>query len=157
MLTFDAHGVRFRYPDDWSLSHEHQGSALVINLQTPGTAFWSLTLLEDCPPVEDVLEAAIAAFEDEYEEVDVYRHETSATELPTAACDLDFVYLDLVNSAAIRSILIGDYTALVMYQAEGREFEDLQADFDAVMSSLEYVIEEDDGPECNEHGDHHHG
>jgi hypothetical protein len=156
MLTYDSHGVRFRYPEDWSLSHEHQGSSLVINLQTPGTAFWSLTLLADCPPVEDVLEAAIAAFEEEYGEVDVYRHDASTAELPTAACDLDFVYLDLVNSAAIRSILIGDYTALVMYQAEGREFEDLQADFDAVMASLEYIAE-DEPSEGEGHRDHHHG
>jgi hypothetical protein len=138
MQTFQAHGVRFAYPDDWELSHEHQGQSLIVNLQTPGTAFWSLTLLEDCPPIEDVLEAAIAAFEDEYEDVDVYRHETSVADLPTVECDLDFVYLDLVNSASIRSIDVGDFTALVMYQAEGREFEDLQSDFEAVMASLEY-------------------
>ena len=142
MRQFDSHGVRFRYPDDWTLTHEHQGSSLVVNLQTPGTAFWSLTLLADCPDVNEVLEAAIAAFEEEYENVDVYVQETSLEELPTAACDLDFVCLDLVNSASIRSILLGDCTALVMYQAESREFEDLQADFDAVMSSLEYVIED---------------
>jgi len=138
MQTFNAHGVRFAYPDDWVLSHEHQGGSLVINLQTPGTAFWSLTLLEDCPPVEEVLDAAILAFEDEYQNVDVYRHETSLAELPTAACDLDFVYLDLVNSASICSMDLGDCTALVMYQAEGREFDDLRADFEAVMDSLEY-------------------
>lgn len=143
MQKFDSHGVRFSYPDDWTLTHEHQGSSLVVNLQTPGTAFWSLTLLPECPPVEEVLEAAIAAFEEEYDEVDVYRQETSLEELPTAACELDFVCLDLVSSAAIRSILLGDCTALVMYQAEDREFEDLQADFDAVMSSLEYVVEDD--------------
>lgn len=143
MQTFNAHGVRFAYPDDWVLSHEHEGSSLIINLETPGTAFWSLTLLADSPPIEEVLDAAIMAFEDEYQDVDVYRRDTSLAEVPTAACDLDFVCLDLVNSASICSMDLGDYTALVMYQAEGREFEDLKADFEAVMSSLEYVVEDE--------------
>jgi hypothetical protein len=139
MKTFDAHGVRFHYPDDWSLSHDHDGGSLNVNLQTPGTAFWSLTLLEDRPPVEDVLNAAIAAYEEEYPQVDVYRHETSLAETPTASCDLDFVYLDLVNSAALRSILTEDFTALVVFQGEGREFDQRQDEFHAVMASLQYA------------------
>jgi len=142
MLTFDAHGVRFNYPDDWTITHDHEGPSLNINLQTPGTAFWSLTLLADRPPVEAVLEAAIAAYEDEYQNVDVYRHETSMAELPIAACDLDFVYLDLVSSASLRSILTEAFTALVVFQGEGREFEALQPKFDAVMSSLQYACDE---------------
>jgi hypothetical protein len=156
MLTFDAHGVRFQYPDDWTLSHEEREESLVINLQSPGTAFWSLTLLDDAPPVEEVLEAAIVAYQEEYEEVDVYRHETALAELPTAACDLDFVYLDLVNSASLQSISLGDVTALVMYQAEGKEFDDVAADFEAVMSSLEYVVEAGDEPEHGQGHDHDH-
>ena len=62
-----------------------------------------------------------------------------------------------VSDAWLRAMgRLGDYTALVMYQAEGREFEDLQADFDAVMASLEYIAE-DDPSEGEGHCDHHHG
>jgi hypothetical protein len=53
MQTFDAHGVRFNYPDDWTLTHDHGEDSLTVNLQTPGTAFWSLTLLTECPPVDE--------------------------------------------------------------------------------------------------------
>lgn len=140
MRLFNAHGLRFEYPDDWTLTEQESDGLMSVHLQSPGTAFWSLTLLPDCPPVEDVLEAAIAAYRAEYAEVDVYRQDTSLAGLPTAACTLDFVYLDLVNSAALKSVATPDFTAFVVFQGEGREFEMLQPQYAALMESLEYLM-----------------
>jgi hypothetical protein len=78
----------------------------------------------------------------EYPGVDIYRQESPLTEVPTASCDLDFMYLDLVNSASLQSIGLAEFTALVVFQGEGREFEQRQEEYEAVMRSLEYASAE---------------
>uniref|UniRef100_A0A7C4LMP1 Uncharacterized protein n=1 Tax=Schlesneria paludicola TaxID=360056 RepID=A0A7C4LMP1_9PLAN len=144
MSTFAARGVRFSYPDDWTLTQQQRDGVFSVHLQSPGTSFWLLTLLPDCPAVEDVLEAAISAYREEYREVDVYRQETPLAGLPTAACTLDFVCLDLVNSAVLKSVALPAFTAFVVFQGEGHEFETLQPQFTALMESLEYTLFDDE-------------
>ncbi len=136
MQTYLGHGVRFRYPADWTLSEEEQGATVNIHLQTPGLAFWMLTLLPPTTDVVDVVEATVAAFEDEYEQVDRYDRSVEFDDLRTAGCDLDFVCLDLVNSASVRAVALAESTALVMFQGEDRELSELRPQFEAVTDSL---------------------
>lgn len=136
MQTYLGHGVRFCYPTEWALTEEAQGPSVNIHLQTPGLAFWMLTLLPPMTDVVDVVEATVAAFEDEYEQVDRYDRSPEFDDLRTAGCDLDFVCLDLVNSASIRAVALTESTALVMYQGEDRELATFRPQFEAVTDSL---------------------
>ncbi len=136
MQTYLGHGIRFQYPAEWVVSEEEHGPTVNIHLQTPGMAFWMLTLLPSTTDVTDVVEAAVAAFEDEYEQVDRYDRSPEFDDLRTAGCDLDFVCLDLVNSACIRAVALTEHTALVLFQGEDRELETFRSQLDAVTESL---------------------
>lgn len=136
MAIYQNHGIRFEYPDDWILSQEEQDSTVNIHLQTPGLAFWTLTLLPTTNSVNEVVEAAVAAFEEEYDQVDRYDRSVEFDGVRTAGCDLDFVCLDLVNSACVRAIALAESTALILFQGEDREWDTYREPFEAVTTSL---------------------
>jgi hypothetical protein len=50
--------------------------------------------------------------------------------------DLAFYYLDLTNTAVVRSLRIAQTTYTIFFQAEDREFERVQRVFQAMMTSL---------------------
>ena len=169
MAVCDAAGVRFVYPEGWELSQEEHGRDLTFHLQTGGTAFWSLTLLSSKPAAAEAVEAVVQAFQDEYPEVDVYDGPDLMLEGPAAGCEIDFVYLDMVNSAVVRAEATSAFTAVMVYQAEQREFEGLQPEFEAIGSSLRYANDDEapglrgpalGGGHAHDHdhdqGHHHH-
>uniref|UniRef100_A0A7C2NWT4 DUF1795 domain-containing protein n=1 Tax=Schlesneria paludicola TaxID=360056 RepID=A0A7C2NWT4_9PLAN len=138
MNVFCDDGVRFEYPDDWSLARETGAGRITLHLQTPGAAFWCLTLLTDCPSAAEAIEAAAAAYQAEYPQVDVYRDVAPLEGGPAAGCNLDFVYVDLVSSVSLRAEETNEFTALVLYQGEDRELEEYRPQFEAVTASLRY-------------------
>jgi hypothetical protein len=136
MTTYHGHGLQFQYPPEWTLTEEAHESSTNIHLQTPGLAFWTLTLLPNTTSVMDVVEATVDAFEEEYDQVDRYDREFEFDGVRTAGCDLDFVCLDLVNSACVRAIALAESTALVLFQGEDREWDAFREQFEDVTASL---------------------
>jgi len=161
-----ADGVVFVYPEGWDLSREEHGTDVTWHLQTDGSAFWSLTLLASRPTAEDALEAVLDAFRQEYPDLDIYTGPDLALPGPVAGCDLDFVYVDLVNSARIRAEATSAFTAIVIYQGEDREVAQYREQFEAISRSLRYSGDlPDPEPEpghdhdggCGPGCDHDHG
>jgi hypothetical protein len=136
MASYQNHGIRFEYPDDWMLTQEEQDATVNIHLQTPGLAFWTLTLLPTTNNVIEVVEATVDAFEEEYDQVDRYDRSVEFDGVRTAGCDLDFVCLDLVNSACVRAIALAESTALILFQGEDRVWETYREQFNSVTASL---------------------
>lgn len=144
--TYTGHGLVFHYPTDWTLSEDASDGVATVSLQTPGAAFWSLTVFADRPAAEDVLGAVLAAYRDDYPELDIYGVSTTICQLPAEACDLDFVCFDLVSSAALRSFETLTRTFLIVYQGQDREIEQFRADFERIISSLHLDSEEFESP-----------
>jgi hypothetical protein len=138
VAVFCDDGVRFEYPDDWTLSRDTGDGRITLHLQSPGAAFWCLTLLTDRPTAAEAIQAAVEAYRAEYPEVDVYEPTSPIDGSPAAACDLDFVYVDLVSSVSLRAEETTEFTALVLYQADDRELELYRPQFEAVTASLRY-------------------
>jgi hypothetical protein len=114
--TYQSHGVKFRYPRDWELSEQQEGEQISITVSSPLTAFWTLTLFLDRPDPGDIVAAALDAFHEEYAELDDYPSKTRLCKRPTVARDIDFVCLELLNSASIRAFRARDFTVLVLFQ-----------------------------------------
>lgn len=144
--TYTGHGVVFQYPTDWALTEDEADGEVTVSLQTPGAAFWSLTVFADRPSAEDVLGAVLTAYRDEYPELDIYAISTSICRLPAEACDLDFVCLDLVSSAALRSFESLTRTFLIVYQGQDRELERFRTEFERIIASLSLDSEELESP-----------
>lgn len=138
MPVCQADGVTFVYPEGWELSRDEHGTDVTWHLQTDGSAFWSLTLLASCPTAEEAVEAVVDAFREEYPDLDVYSGPDTPLPGPAAGCDIDFVYVDLVNAARIRAEATSVFTAVVVYQGEDREVELYREQFEAITRSLRY-------------------
>lgn len=129
-------GIQFRYPEDWELSEEGGRSELSITVSRDGTSFWSITLLRDRPSPEDVLDTVVEAFHDDYPEVDVYPTMTEIAHRPAFARDVEFVCLEMLNSAFLRAFQSEQHTVLVFYQTTDTELDEVRPVFEAICDSV---------------------
>lgn len=146
--VYAGHGVRFRYPAEWEVSEQREASQVSITVASPHTSFWTVTVLSDRPDPEETVATVLAAFHDEYEEVDVYPAKARLCRRPTVACDLDFVCLELLNVARVRAIRTKAATVLVLYQGTDGEFAETGPILERITGSLTFAS--DDSPEGEE-------
>ena len=145
--VYDRHGITFQYPADWEVSEQEQGDECLITVSGPGTSFWSVGLFRDRPSPDLVLETALAAFKDEYPDLDAYDVDDELLSQPTMGYDIEFFCLELVNTARIRSFLAQDFTVLVLCQADDTELESSDPLFEEMSRSLNCELLDDDEDE----------
>jgi hypothetical protein len=133
---YEGHGIHFRYPAAWSLSEQEQGCLTSITVDSPETSSWSISLFFDHPSTEQVLDSAVEAFREEYEEVDVYPAEARLAEHASVARDVDFVCFELISSAFLRAFQADRFTVLVLYQGFDGELETTRPLLEAISASL---------------------
>ncbi|HEY3968420.1 MAG TPA: hypothetical protein VGM05_27985 [Planctomycetaceae bacterium] len=134
--TYQAHGVRFRYPSNWELAEQHEEDQLSITVSSPTTAFWTLSLFSSCPEPEDVVQTVLDAFHEEYDEMDDYPSSTRIGKRPTVGRDIDFVCLDRLNVAAVRAFRTREFTAMVLLQMTEAERSDVEPILEKITRSL---------------------
>ena len=137
---YDDDGVRFAYPESWELAREEDAGEVRLSVSNDGTSFWSLTLFPGGPPAIEVVETAVDAFRDEYDELDVYTIEESLCGFPVEGRALEFVCLELLNSAWLRGFETPGFTALVFFQGTDHELRKIRSVLEAITSSLRLLI-----------------
>jgi hypothetical protein len=134
---YDNLGVRFLYPENWSITDEDdEGWPRTVTVQSPETGFWTLHILpagDDPQPAIDELVAAITA---DFGDVEVLPAKEAFGDVDAAGVDLAFFYLDLLVEAKIRCLKTPSATLVWLYQAESREFEKSEAVFQAMAVSM---------------------
>jgi hypothetical protein len=135
-LNYDCHGVRFRFPGGWAVSEQSEADQTTISVQSDGTSFWSVTLMNSRPDLEMVLDAVVDAFEQDYDEVDVISAIGSLGGFPSLGRELDFVCYDLVNSASVRAFQTPDQTVMVLYQGTDKELDETRSLMEGISASL---------------------
>ncbi len=128
--------VNFRYPADWQLLEEDRSGEKSLTLTGPGTVFWSLTLLPQRLDPGDVLQAALAAFREDYPELDIYGSPSVEDKAAEQTAEVGFMCLELTNSAFLKSFRTEELTALVLYQATDSELEQFREELEAITRSL---------------------
>lgn len=136
MAVYTGGGLQFSYPDAWTATEERHGDDVSIHLQTPGAAFWSLSLVTSGASAEDVVQEVVATYRAEYADVDVYPASLTGAAAPCVACDLDFVYLDLVNSVALRAVETDEATLLIVYQGDAAEFAQWRSEWENLTARV---------------------
>jgi hypothetical protein len=132
---YQAHGISFSYPGHWDLSEESRDEALTASVGDSG-AFWTLTVLRRRPRAEKVLDEAVQAFREEYEELDEYPVGATIGGESALGRNLEFVALELVNCVFLRALEIGGKTLFVMAQVTDHEREDFEPIFNAITNSV---------------------
>jgi len=133
---YDNHGIQFQYPENWELEEQADDQEVMVALQSPGTAFWSLTLYYERPDPAAIIDSAVEAYKEEYEELDVYPLEGDLCQRETIGKEIEFVCLELVNKATIQSFYTDRFTAVLLTQSTDYEGEEILKVLQAVSSSL---------------------
>jgi len=133
--TYHQQGIVFQYPDTWELVEETQSDARTITVSEAGN-FWSLTILHRRPPVDHVLNEAVAAFQDEYEDIDEYPAQAMLNGTDAEARHLEFVSIELINCVFMSAIEAGGKTLFVMAQVTDHERDHYEPIFDAISASI---------------------
>lgn len=119
--VFRQHGIRFEIPAGWDFEEQTNDDQDVTLTVSDGAAFWTLTLMWDRPEVEQVLQEAREAFENEYDELDQEEVTTKISRRDAVGVDIHFVCMELINHVQLRCFRTGRFTAFLMYQMTDQE------------------------------------
>ncbi|HEX3869637.1 MAG TPA: hypothetical protein VHV77_04290 [Pirellulales bacterium] len=134
---YEKLGIRFFYPDNWELDEsEVLDGNNTVSVYSPGGAFWSIIMHPPGLEPEDLVDAALEAMHQEYDEVDAEPFHDVVGGREVHGSDLNFYCFDLTNTALIRALATQHGTYLVLCQADDHEFERVGAVFEAMTSSL---------------------
>ncbi len=135
---YSGYGVEFWVPDEWTLSEDRQENRVSINVESPDTSFWSLTLFFDRPDPQRVAEAVLDAFREEYDNLDVYRADQEVGPFRVVGRDIEFFCWDLLNSAFLRVFQTERCTVLVLFQGTETELSETRPILDRISKSLRF-------------------
>lgn len=134
---FDQHAVKFQYPENWSLEDQTDNDDVTtVTVYSPDGAFWSLTRYPAHVSATKLAEDAVAALRDEYDNVDAEPTEDEIAGQGMGGYNVDFIHLDLISTALVRTWTTPEGTFVVHCQAEDREYASLADVFRAITTSL---------------------
>lgn len=135
--TYENHGIRFLFPENWRLEEQEGTGQWTVSAQSPQTAFWSITVDETGRSPEALARDALAALREEYGALDVSDVEEVVGRRKVVGHDVAFFCLDLTNTGAIRAFRAESRTVLLLYQANDTEWEQVRLVFRAISESLQ--------------------
>ncbi len=133
---FSKYGIRFAYPDNWILDEQPVDSGNTVAVASPNGGFWWLSIYPAAIEVEDVAKSVLDGLTEEYDNADVDPAVEVIADQQTVGYDIDFVCLDLINTAQIRGFQNEIATFVMLWQAEDREFREIAPIFRAITTSL---------------------
>ncbi|HTU93355.1 MAG TPA: hypothetical protein VMF69_24960 [Gemmataceae bacterium] len=133
---YQSDGVSFDYPDDWQLDREESADGWTVLLQSPSTAFLTLTCDRSGAGTEEIAAAALDALKDEYPTLEVQPKVDNLAEQMAVGHDIQFFSLDLTNTCWTRSIYSADGVILLLCQCNDLELEKYEPTLRAICASL---------------------
>lgn len=135
--VYEKLGIRFEYPDNWELDEEEAlAGQNAVSVYSPGGAFWAVVVHQ--PPVspEELAATALRTMRQQYDDLDADPIEENVAGQTLVGYDMNFYCLDLTNTAQVRSCRTENAVLVVFYQAEDREFAEVEGVFRAITLSL---------------------
>jgi hypothetical protein len=133
---FAEGGIRFSYPDNWRLEREENDTGWTVSVQSPDTAFLTISLRQDMPGVERLAEAALAALREEYPDLEADDCAEPLAGQPAVGHDIRFFSLDLTNTCWTRCFYTSQGTMLVLCQTNDLELDTNEPVLRAICASL---------------------
>jgi hypothetical protein len=135
--TYDRLGVRFLYPENWTVSEEQaEEFPLSVTLQSPGSAFWTLHIYQRPINMPALVEESLEALRELYDGLESEEADEELAGHPAKGYDMNFFCLDFVVTAKSRAVLTEERGYLFISQAETRDFDELDPVFRAMAISL---------------------
>ncbi|MCS7015565.1 MAG: hypothetical protein RMJ19_14285 [Gemmatales bacterium] len=135
--TFEGHGIRFQYPDNWELEEMEMDPGWMVSVQSPDTAFMLLSMHPPELTVDEVLETTLAALREDYYDLEHKPIRQRICQRPAKGYNVHFVSLDFTNTCWIRSFRTRRATVLIMCQSNDLELEQSEPVLRAILTSLQ--------------------
>jgi hypothetical protein len=139
---YEADGIRFAYPSTWGLEREESDSGWTVWLQSPGTAFVTITLDADMPAVEQVVQETLDTLKSDYPALEADTALDTLAGQMAIGHDIHFFSFDLTNSCWTRCFYCDQGTVLVLCQTSDLELDEVEPIFQAIWASLRVGDEE---------------
>jgi len=133
---YDEAGISFQYPENWLLDQQALDGGREISVSSPGGAFWSLSIYSPMASLPDLLSTVLGVLRQEYDDLEAEPVNDRIAKQKMNGFDVNFYCLDLTSTAAIRGYQTAEATYLLLWQAEDREFEQIEPIFTAITHSL---------------------
>ena len=134
--VFEHSGLRFEYPENWTLEEAAEDQVEQVVVSSPHTAFWHLTRYTCEAELEPLFDEALAALRTEYHDMETEPADDTLEGQQLTGFDVNFICLDLTNTCWLRGFQTDDATYLLLCQAEDREFAQIAPVFQAMLASL---------------------
>jgi len=134
--VFDNLGIRFQYPENWTLEEDHLSGQRAVTVYSPSGAFWSVMIHPAGADRDALAREAMAVLRAEYPDLESEPSRSTLDDTEMVGYDLYFFYLDLTNTAQVRCFRGPGATYAVLSQGEDRDFQALQKVFEAITLSL---------------------
>ncbi|MFM7108446.1 MAG: hypothetical protein ACKOZU_07600 [Planctomycetaceae bacterium] len=136
-MRFHRLGLDFSYPDSWSLDTEDAREGRVaVTVQAPEGGFWSVSGHAPGGRAADLVAAVVAEMRDEYRDLDAEPATDAVAGHVLSGVDLNFYFLDLTNTAQVRTLETPTAVWLLLCQAEDREWDRVAPVFAAMTTSF---------------------
>ena len=133
---FQDDGISFRYPESWTMEREENEDGWTVLLQSPGTAFMTLTCDNSGASAEEVAEATLEALRADYPALDAQPKVDTLAGQMAVGHDIQFFSLDLTNTCWTRSVYSEAGTVLVLCQTNDLELEEFEPVLRAICASI---------------------
>ncbi|QDU54742.1 hypothetical protein [Aeoliella mucimassa] len=135
--VYEKDGLRFAYPENWTVEDDDTSTATAsATVTSPDTAFWTVMFYRGNHDAEQLTEAVLEAFRQEYPQLEVDPAENMHQGGSIFGYDLSFSFVDLLSTATIRAFNQPEGTYLVLCQAEDHEIPAVEPVFEAMTASL---------------------
>jgi len=125
----------FRYPGYWEIEEQKSDDGLTVTVSSDEGCFWMLNVLKGAEDPIDVINSAIEAFTDEYEQIDVYEREDHP-EHGWSRQELEFECSDFIVTAVLQAIQLSGFSLLLLMQGQDQDFENYRETFEAITNTL---------------------
>ena len=134
--SYQKHGIQFLYPENWILEEQDGDHQETVSVQSPNTAFWSITIDYNGTSPDSLLTNTLSVLQEEYSTLDTTPVEENIGDRKAVGQNIAFFCMDLTNTAHIRVFQVGQVTLLILYQASDLEWPTTAAVFEAITLSL---------------------
>jgi hypothetical protein len=134
-------GISFRYPDNWRLDREDSADGWTVLLQSPGTAFLTLTCDQSGATPGELASAALAALQADYPALEARPQVDNLAGQMAVGHDIQFFSLDLTNTCWTRALDSAAGAVLILYQTNDLELDEYEPVLRAICASL--AVEEE--------------
>lgn len=132
--------IRFEYPDGWEVETTVDGSRTTISLQPPeSSAFAFIALDSEGGEPRELIDEAIDAMRDQYPEIEMDPATETIAGRRAIGYDIEFFYLDVINTCEIRCFATLRHVVLVFGQWSELDRREIADGLETILGTIEEI------------------